>query len=81
MAEKDAERDYRVKQLERKVQGLQRNLGVLNARFEVTTNKQEQRIRDLEIKAAVQNGVPQKKVAQIFELSAGRVSQIIKRVA
>jgi hypothetical protein len=30
---------------------------------------------------AVEQGVPQKKVAEIFQLSAGRVNQIIKKVA
>ncbi|MGI4843005.1 MAG: hypothetical protein ACRYF7_06790 [Janthinobacterium lividum] len=81
MSRKDEEQDYRIKELERKVAGLQRQVGVMNARFDVTTNKQERRLRDLEIKSAVQQGVPQRKVAEIYELSAGRVSQIVKKIA
>lgn len=74
------EHQYRIAQLERKVKGLQRQAGVMNARFEATTEKQDRRIRDLEIKNAVQvHKVPQKKVAEIYELSPGRVSQIVKR--
>lgn len=81
MADENAKRDYRIKELERKVAGMQRQIGVVNARVDVTTKKQDQRIRDLEIKAAVQQGVPQNKVAKIYELSPGRVNQIVKRVA
>lgn len=74
------EHKYRIAQLERKVTGLQRQVGVMNARFEVTTDKQDRRIRDLEIKNAVQvHKVPQKKVAEIYDLSPGRVNQIVKR--
>jgi hypothetical protein len=75
------EHQYRIEQLERKMTGVQRQAGVQNARFEQTAKKQEQRIRNLEIKVAVEQGVPQKKVAEIFQLSAGRVNQIIKKVA
>lgn len=81
MADENAKRDHKIKELERKVAGMQRQIGVVNARIDVTTNKHERRIRDLEIKTAVQQGVPQKKVAQIYELSAGRVNQIIKKIA
>ncbi|WP_050479876.1 hypothetical protein [Herbaspirillum rhizosphaerae] len=78
---KEAERDYRIQQLERKVTGLQRQVGVMNARYEVDSSKMSRKIRDLEIKTAVQQGVPQKKVAEIYEISTGRVSQIMKKIA
>lgn len=81
MAVNDRVQEYRLKELERKMTGLQRQVGVLNAKHENTKKDQEQRIRNLEIKAAVQQGVSQKKVAQIYDLSPGRVSQIVKRVA
>ena len=81
MMPKMDQHEYRVKALERKVSGLQRQVGVMNARLDVTSNKQERRIRDLEIKTAVQQGVSQKKVAELYELTPGRVSQIVKRVA
>jgi hypothetical protein len=73
--------EFQVKELQRQVKGMQRQIGVVNARQEVTAKQHERRIRDLEIKTAVTSGVPQKKVAEIFEMSAGRVSQIMKRVA
>lgn len=81
MANENARQDHNIKELERKVAGMQRQIGVMNARIDSTTNKHERRIRDLEIKTAVQQGVSQKKVAQIYELSAGRVNQIIKKIA
>lgn len=81
MADENANRDHRIKELERKVSGMQRQIGVVNARIDVTTKKQDRRIRDLEIKTAVQQGVPQNQVAKIYELSSGRVNQIIKKVA
>lgn len=67
--------DHRIKELERKVRGLQ----LENAKHNSINNKQEKRIRDLEIKTAVSNGVPQKKVAEIYDLSAARVSQIARK--
>ena len=78
---KTTEHQYRLGQLERKVTGIQRQVGIQNARFEQTAKKQEQRIRNLEIKIAVEQGVPQKKVAEIYQISAGRVNQIIKKFA
>lgn len=78
---KQDEHEYRIRQLERQVKGMQRTMGVLNARVEVNNNRTERRLRDLEIKDAVQKGVPQRQVAKIFDLSAGRVSQIVKKVA
>ncbi len=77
----DDQRDYQIKELQRQVKGMQRQIGVVNARLDVTSKGHERRIRDLEIKSAVQSGVPQKRVAQIYEMSAGRVSQIVKKVA
>lgn len=75
------EHQRRIEELERKVKGLQRQTGILHTKVEMTTNKQERRIRDLEIKAHVAQGVPQKRVAEIYELSAGRVNQIVKKIA
>lgn len=81
MSNKDNERDYRIKELERQVAGMQKRIGITNARLDETAKKHEQRIRNLEIKVAVEQGVPQKKVAEIYQLSAGRVNQIIKKIA
>lgn len=81
MTPKEIEHAYRIQQLERQVKGLQRQVGVTTARMEQTEKKQDQRIRDLEIKAAVNQGLSQRKVAQIYELTPGRVNQILKRNA
>ena len=80
MSDENANR-YRILELERKVKGVQRQLGVVNARLDTTTKKQERRIRDLEIKSAVQQGVAQTKVARIYDLSSARVNQIVKKIA
>ncbi len=81
MTPKEIEHAYRIQQLERQVKGMQRQIGVTNARMEMTEKKQEQRIRNLEIQRAVDKGVSQRKVAQIFELTPGRVNQIVKKNA
>lgn len=81
MATKQDELSYKTKELERKVNGMQRQLNVVNAKYEAITNKQERRIRDLEIKTAVNSGVSQRKVAEIYELSPGRVNQIVRKVS
>jgi len=75
------EQNYRIQELERQVKGLQRHVGVLNARMDANDTKTDRRLRDLEIKTAVLNGVPQKTVAKIYDLSSGRVSQIMKKIA
>lgn len=75
---KQNEQDYRIRELERQVKGMQRHIGVINARMDVTDKRNDRRIRDLEIKSAVQQGVPQRQVAKIYQLSPGRVSQIMK---
>ncbi len=80
MQKNDTEHVYRTKKLERQVVGMQRQIGVMNARLNLTEKKYDRRLRDVEIKLAVQQGVSQKKVAEIYELSAGRVNQIIKKV-
>lgn len=80
MATKQDELIYRTQQLEKKLKGVQRQVNVLNARHEAVTDKHERRIRDLEIKNAVRDGVSQRKVADIYELSPGRVSQIVRKV-
>ncbi|MDR7018285.1 hypothetical protein [Aeromonas salmonicida] len=72
--------DYRLRQLERKMKGMQRQINLLNANQERTEAETDRRLRDLEIKAAVLKGMPQKTVAQIYDLSAARVSQIVKKV-
>lgn len=71
--------DYRIRELERKVAGLQRQVGVVTARQDATDKKTERRLRDLEIKAAAQH-VPQRKLAEIYDLTPGRINQIVKRV-
>lgn len=81
MTPKEIEHAYRIQQLERQVKGMQRQIGVTNARMDATEKKQEQRIRNLEIQRAVDKGVSQRKVAQIFELTPGRVNQIVKKNA
>jgi len=81
MSHKEIEQDYRIKELERQVKGLQRQVSVVHARIDATSSKQERRLRDLEIKTAVQQGVPQKKLAEIYDISRGRVSQIAKKIA
>lgn len=72
---------YRIAQLERKVKGLQQQIGVINAVSNARYKDTEKRLRNLEIKAAVIKGASQKEVAKIYNLSAGRVSQIVKQVA
>lgn len=81
MTEIVKEHAYRIKELERQMKGLQRQMGVANAVSNARHKATDQRLRDLEIKAAVQQGVSQKEVAKIYELSPGRVSQIVKKVA
>ncbi len=77
---KELEQDFRIRELERKVAGIQRQQGIQTARFEAAEKRTDMRIRDLEIKAAVQSGVSQRTVAKIYDLSAGRVNQILKKV-
>ncbi|UKE82750.2 hypothetical protein PJ912_16535 [Pectobacterium colocasium] len=82
MSKKEVELEFRTKQLERKVKGMQQRMEVVNAKFDQITSKQERRIRDLEIKNAVQvEKIPQRKVAEIYELSPGRVSQIVRNAS
>lgn len=75
------EHEYRIKQLERQVRGLQNQVGVMNAIGNARDKATNKRLRDLEIKTAVVQGAPQKEVAKIYQLSPGRVSQICKKVA
>lgn len=67
--------EYRIKELERKVRGMQVQIEKSNS----TTKKHEMAIRNLEIKNAVESGVSQKKVAEIYDLSAARVNRIVKK--
>ncbi|WP_313245034.1 hypothetical protein [Stenotrophomonas rhizophila] len=81
MSKENREQTYRIKELERKVKGLQQQVGIINSVSNARHKSAEKRIRDLEIKDAVARGAPQKDVAKIFCISAGRVSQIVKKVA
>ncbi|PSU47325.1 hypothetical protein C9J12_15080 [Photobacterium frigidiphilum] len=67
--------EYRIKELERKLRGMQ----VQIEKTKSITQKHERAIRDLEIKNAVNSGLPQKKVAEIYDLSAARVNRIVKK--
>ncbi len=69
------ETEYRIKELERKVRGMQ----VQIEKGASINKKHEKAIRDLEIKNAVKSGVSQRKVAEIYDLSAARVSQIARK--
>lgn len=80
MPSKQDATDYRIRELERKVAGLQRQVKVITARADTTDKKTERRLRDLEIKDAARL-VPQRKLAEIYELTPGRISQIVRRVA
>jgi DNA-directed RNA polymerase specialized sigma subunit len=73
--------NYRVRELERKVAGLQNQVDILHALRDTDNKKRDRQIRDLEINAAVNRGLPKKEVAKIFKLSPGRVSQLTSRSA
>ncbi|CAM2158203.1 RNA polymerase sigma-70 region 4 domain-containing protein (plasmid) [Pararobbsia alpina] len=81
MSDKTKEHEYRIKELERQLKGLQRQVGVINAVGNARNKSTDQRLRDLEIKTAVVQGAPQKEIAKIYNLSPGRVSQIVKKIA
>lgn len=81
MSDKTKEHEYRIKELERQLKGMQRQVGVMNAIGNARNKSTDQRLRDLEIKTAVVQGAPQKEVAKIYNLSPGRVSQIVKKIA
>lgn len=81
MANKVNEHEYRIKELERQVKGLQQQVGVMNAVSYARNKATDQRLRNLEIKTAVVQGAPQKEIAKIYNLSPGRVSQIVKKIA
>ena len=80
MGDSERELKYRVEQLERKVEGVQRQQRVADAVQRNTQAQNERRFRDLEIKAAVQRGVPQREVAEIFGIGRSRVSQISREI-
>lgn len=75
------ETEYRIKELERQVAGLQRQQRVTTARMDANQARTDRRLRDLEIRNAALKGTPQKALASIYELSAARVNQIVKRAA
>lgn len=72
--------DHEISQLKRKVSGLQTQVTTLNALQEQHKKETDMRLRNLEIKTAVQKGLSQRKVAEIYNISAGRVNQILKVV-
>ena len=79
MASKIDEHEHRIKTLERQVKGMQRQIELGKAQHEQVTKSHDRKIRDLEIRSAVQSGLPQRRVAEIYDLSTGRVSQIVRR--
>lgn len=80
MSDSEKELKYRVQKLERQMEGVQRQQKVADAVQRKTQAQNERRFRDLEIKAAVQRGLPQREVAEIFEISRSRVSQIAREI-
>lgn len=80
MGSKIDQHEHRIKELERKVKGMQRQIELGKAQHEQVTKSHDRKLRDLEIRSAVQSGLPQRKVAEIYDLSTGRVSQIVRRV-
>lgn len=72
------EHSYRIAELERQVSGLQRQVSLQRAIQNKDRAEMGRRLRDLEIKAAVESGLPQKQVAEIYDLSAARISQIYR---
>lgn len=72
--------DYRVQELERKVSGLQKQVEVLHGLRDADNKKRDRQIRDLEINAAVNRGLPKKEVAKIYNLSPGRITQLTRRL-
>lgn len=81
MSTRSIEQNYRINELERKVKGLQQQISVVHARIDSNQSKHEQRIRNLEIKNATQQGVSQRKLAIIYGLSPSRICQIAKKIA
>lgn len=80
MSDSEKELKYRVQKLERQMEGVQRQQKVADAVQRKTQAQNERRFRDLEIKAAVQRGVPQREVAEIFGIGRSRVSQISREI-
>lgn len=80
MSSSNEKTSYRLDSLERKVKGMQQQINVLNARAETTEKRQEIITRNLKIKADARI-VPQKKLAEIYKLSPGRISQIVRKVS
>ncbi|MGX5725062.1 hypothetical protein ACWKWZ_08435 [Metapseudomonas otitidis] len=72
---------HKLRELERKVAGLQNQVQILHSLRESDNKKRDREIRDLEINAAVSRGLPKKEVAKIFKLSPGRISQLTSRSA
>jgi len=68
-----AQHDKAVKRLDRSVE-------LMTAQHEKTAKQLERRIRDLEIRDAVKSGLAQNQVAKIYELTPGRVNQIVKKL-
>lgn len=74
---------YRIAELERQMHGMQAQINYLHAQTAATSSRlkqHDQNIRDLQIKAAVAAGATQKQLANIYQISQGRVSQIVRKV-
>ena len=72
---------YRIAELERKMKGVQGQVTGLktdSAALRKQAKDDSMRIRNLEIKVACQR-LPQKTVAEIHNISAARVNQIVKQ--
>lgn len=72
---------HQVRELQRKVAGLQTQVEILHSLRETDNKQRDRQIRDLEINAAVSRGLPKKEVAKIFKLTPGRISQLTSRSA
>ena len=66
---------YKVKELERKVRGLQQEITKLHAE----NRKREKDNRNKNILSSVESGVSQTRTAKIYELSVARVNQIVRQ--
>lgn len=72
---------HRMQELERKVSGMQRQINVLSAQQDAYQKKNDMSVRDLEIVTAVlKKNLTQRQVAEIYQLSPGRINQILKKV-
>ncbi len=79
--------DYKIKELERQMNGVQEQVTKLNRATNLTQaelteykKKTDMRVRNLEIRdAVIARGIPAKDVAKEFKLTSARVSQIVNK--